>query len=131
MMNEKEYAFTAINMKKEFMERIKDFIKNHPEFGYRSAAQFLEDASRRHYEELQKQIKKQPRFEQINTDENGTKILDRYLHEVIQIYIKPHGITCDFDQTDKCDHIEYALTIQEIKDIIKQRKKECWQLPDI
>lgn len=130
MSRNPEFDFKSFNLKKEFAEKLKDFIKEHPEWGYRSVAQFLEDSARRRFEELQSQIKEPPRFEQINCDENGAKILDRKIHEVIQIYIKPQGIKCGFDLTDDCEHVKFALTKEDVREAIRKHKKEGWNLPD-
>lgn len=131
MSHKQEFDFKSFSIKKEFAESLEAFIKNHPELGYRSVAQFLEDSSRRRLEELKSQIKEPPRFEQINIDENGTKILDRKLHEVVNVYIKPNGIICGFDQTDNCEHIHYALALRDVKETIGKHKQEGWKLPDV
>ncbi len=126
----KEY--TGVSMKNEIAENVENFIKAHPMLGYRTITQFVEDATRRRLEELQAEIKEPPRFEQVNSDEEGVKILDRKIHEVVQIYIKPSGIKCSFHQTDDCEHIQYALTIKEVADNIRKKKKQGWKnLPDI
>jgi len=123
--------FVSVSIKEEFAKDIEDFIKKYPKLGYRSIAQFLEDSARRRLEELRAQQTEPPRFEPVNCDENGTKILDRQIHEVVQIYIKPSGIKCGFDQTDNCDHIDFALTLKAVQQAIKKHKKEGWQLPDV
>lgn len=46
--------FTKPSLKKELMDYIVKFIEENPELGYRSLAQFIEDAARRRIEELQK-----------------------------------------------------------------------------
>jgi len=70
-----------------------------------------------------------PRFEQINSDENGVKILDRQIHEVADIYIKPEGIKCLLDESDDCEHIAFALSLPKVKETIRKHKKEGWNLP--
>lgn len=132
MSQKPEFDFKSFSIKKEFAENLEDFVKAHPELGYRSIAQFLEDSARRRLEELQAQIKEPPRFEQINIDENGTKILDRKIHEVIQVYIKPQGIKCGLDQTSDCEHVNFALTLKDVRETIRRHKKEGWlKLPDV
>lgn len=123
--------FKSISMKEEFAESIEAFVKEHPEFGYRSIAQFLEDASRRRLEELKKQVKPLPRFEQINCDTDGCKILDRQLKRVADIHIKPTGIQCSIHHTDTCEHVEYALAQKDVRELVQKRKKEGWKLPDV
>ena len=131
MSHKPEFDFKSFSIKKEFAEKLEAFIKGHPELGYRSVAQFLEDSSRRRYEELISQIREPPRFEQINIDENGTKILDRKIREVVNVYIKPDGIKCGFHQTDNCEHVHYALTLIDVRETISKHKQEGWKLPDI
>jgi hypothetical protein len=72
-----------------------------------------------------------PRFEKINNDENGVKILDRTLGDDVEVYIKPNGIVCGYDKTDDCDHIRYALSFPEVRRLIKKHRKEGWKLPDV
>lgn len=71
-----------------------------------------------------------PRFEKINNDENGVKILDRELHTDVQIYIKPDGIKCAYDETDDCEHVKFALTFSEVRELIRKWRKKGWKLPD-
>jgi hypothetical protein len=72
-----------------------------------------------------------PRFEHFNKGPDGVKITDRKLGKIADIYFKPEGIFCELDQSDDCEHIDFALTIPEIKTIIRKRRKEGWKLPDV
>jgi hypothetical protein len=124
----KKPDFKSISIKEEFAEAIEKFVKDHPELGYRSIAQFLEDSSRRRLEELKAQIKPLPRFEQVNSDENGVKILDRDLHKVVDVYFKPSGIRCSIDETNDCEHVHFALQQSEVKRLIIAKRKEGWKI---
>ena len=44
--------YRKISLKKELCDEVEEFIREHPEFGYRSIAEFVEDAIRRRAEEL-------------------------------------------------------------------------------
>ena len=46
-------TFRRISLKKELVDYVEEFIHDHPELGYRSIAQFVEDSMRRRAEELQ------------------------------------------------------------------------------
>ena len=70
-----------------------------------------------------------PRFEKINSDADGVKILDRELENDVQVYIKPNGITCSHDGTDDCDHVKFALGFPEVRELIRKHRKEGWKLP--
>lgn len=128
-MPRKEY--TGISLKEEFAASIEKIIEEHPELGYRSIAQFVEDAARRHLENLRAQEKIKPRFEQINSDENGVKILDRELRKVIDIYFKPSGLKCSFHLSDDCEHVEFALKQRDVQDFIRMHRKDGWKLPEV
>lgn len=44
--------YSKLSLKKELADTIRKFIDAHPEYGYRSLAQFIEDAIRRRADEL-------------------------------------------------------------------------------
>jgi metal-responsive CopG/Arc/MetJ family transcriptional regulator len=64
--------YSKISLKKELMEKIEQFIREYPEHGYRSLAQFIEDAVRRRADEL-RVFELTPRFRHFNTNENRKK----------------------------------------------------------
>ncbi len=51
-MADKRTKYTKVSIKRELLEYIEIFIKQNPELGYRSLAQFVEDAIRRRADEL-------------------------------------------------------------------------------
>jgi hypothetical protein len=71
------------------------------------------------------------RLEHINADENGVKIHDRELHNTVQVYFQPSGVSCGYDGTSSCIHIDFALSQPEVKEIIRKKRKEGWKLPDV
>ena len=126
--NERQYK--NISVKTELAETIENFVEENPSYGYRSIAQFMEDAARKRLEELNA-LGTLPRFEHFNRGLNGVRITDRKLRRIADIYFKPEGIWCDLDQKANCEHITFALTVPEIQEVIRQRRKEGWKLPDI
>jgi len=124
----RKLEYRGISIKEEFASSIETFIKEHPELGYRSIAQFLEDSSRRRLEQLRAEIKPLPRLEQINADEDGVKIFDRQLHEVIQVYFKPSGVRCGYHQSNSCEHVVFALKEPDVREIIKKKQREGWKI---
>jgi metal-responsive CopG/Arc/MetJ family transcriptional regulator len=74
--------YTGVSIKEEFAQSVEDFIEEHPTLGYRSLAQFIEDATRRRLEELKAQYKALPRFDRINGDATGVLIYDHELKDV-------------------------------------------------
>jgi hypothetical protein len=50
-------GFRGISIKKEMIEDIEKFIKNHPERGYKSIAEFVAESVRCRIDELKKHYK--------------------------------------------------------------------------
>jgi hypothetical protein len=125
-------GYRTISVKTELANFVESFIAANPEYGYRSIAQFVEDASRKRLEEL-KALGMPPRFDHFNLDPNmGIRISDKKRRMIADIYVKPTGLFCDLDKSDDCEHIAFALTVPAFQDIIRdKRRKEGWKLPDV
>jgi hypothetical protein len=126
-MPETEQNFRGVSLNRNLVSEIEKFIQDYPE--YKSIADFVHEATRVRMEEVRKG--KLPRFEKINSDENGVKILDRSLADDVEVYIKPTGIVCGYDKTDDCDHVRYALSFPEVRELIRKLRKDGWKLPEI
>lgn len=122
--------YTGLSVNKNLMDIIKQFIKDYPEYGYRSLTDFVEDAVRRRADDL-KVFALTPRFSHFNLDEHGVKIGDKKLGlKAIQIYFKPEGIFCEYCGINNCMHILYALEQAEIQKVIRKKRLEGWKLPE-
>ncbi len=127
----KKYEYGKISIDKNLMDVIDQFVKEYPEYGYGSVANFVEEAVRRRAEEL-RIFDLIPRFTHFNLDENGVKISDKKLNlKAIQIYIKPQGLLCEYCRSSSCEHIKYALEQEDIQEIIRKKKREGWNLPEV
>ena len=128
-MPEKEQDFRGVSLKRELVEQIESFIVEFPQ--YKSIADFVHEAVRVRMQEIKKLSPILPRFEILNVDENGTKVIDREIHAIAQIYLKPESIWCDICERHNCVHIRYALNDTEIQKIIRKRRREGWKLPEV
>jgi Arc/MetJ-type ribon-helix-helix transcriptional regulator len=74
-----------------------------------------------------------PRFEHINADRTGIKIFDRSPKGNILVHVTftPKDINCDECENDNCEHVQYALQLTEVQEIIHERKKDGWNLPEV
>jgi hypothetical protein len=126
---EKDYR--GVSLKRELVDEVDRFVKEHLE--YKGIADFVHEAVRIRMEEIRKSHIERPlpRFEHFNMGENGVRISDRKLRRIADITFKPEGIYCELDDSDHCEHIDFALTVPEIKEIIRKKRKEDWKLPDI
>jgi hypothetical protein len=126
--------YSKISLKREFMEKIDQFIKDYPEHGYRSLAQFVEDAIRRRSDELQV-FQLTPRFSHINTYEDHATIADKKMGQdiegkrsprLIDIYVRKSenntlAFWCEYCDSAKCEHVKYALTIPKVQEILREK----------
>ena len=119
--------FKGISLKRELVEEIERFVTSHSA-QYKSVADFVHEAARLRLQEL----KSVPgRFEHFNINSEGVRVTDRERHIIADIYFKPSGIFCDVDKSSDCEHIDFALTVPKIRDVVIARKKEGWKLPDL
>jgi hypothetical protein len=71
-------------------------------------------------------------MEHFNLDENGVKILDRGLisknsphGRIVDVHFKPNKAWCVFDESDHCKHIDYALSLPVVQEILQ---KHGWKI---
>lgn len=80
------------------MDKIQKFIEDYPEHGYRSLAQFVEDAVRRRADEL-KVFELTPRFEHFNMLPDHVTIEDKKLKIWVDIYLEANELRCEHCET--------------------------------
>ena len=67
----------------------------------------------------------------LNLNGQGVLVWDPELHEAVQIVFSPKGMRCQQDQKDNCKHIQFVLSKPDIQEVIRQKRKEGWILPDV
>lgn len=72
------------------------------------------------YDRLKPELEKN-RFEHINVRDQGALIIDHMRDDYALILFKDGSAYCDKDKTDTCVHIDYALTVSKIKEILKEK----------
>ena len=132
-MSKETKDFRGVSLKRELVEQVEAFVKENPQ--YKNIADFVHEAVRVRMEDIKKIAltpkDKLPRFEHFNIGPDGARILDRQINMIADVYFKFEGIFCDLDKTSNCEHIEFALTVPKIQNIIRKRRKEGWKLPDV
>jgi Arc/MetJ-type ribon-helix-helix transcriptional regulator len=122
-----EGNYTTIKLPNDLVIEMDQLIGKH---GFKSRAEIIKDALRElltHYKTTEI-----PRFDHFNMGANGVRVTDRKLQLIADIDFKPEGIYCHLDENDHCEHIDFAITVPEIKEIIRKHKKEDgWKLPDV
>jgi len=122
--------FRGVSLKRELVEEVENFVHNYPQ--YKSIADFVHEAVRIRMEEVRRSYaeKPLPRFEHFNKGPNGVKITDRLQQRIADIEFKPKGIFCELCQKNRCEHINFAYSVPEIRSIIAEKQKEGWKLPN-
>jgi len=111
--------YRSISVKTELADFIEQYIKKNPQYGYRSISQFMEDAARQRLEDLKALTT--PQLEHYNLNEKGVLILDRSLDRIIQVYFKPDRVLCEYDETNDCRHVQFALELPEVQELLRKR----------
>ena len=121
--------YTTVRLPKELMKEIDDIIKRGIR-GYKSRAEFIKEAIRKRFEELetsQPMPKLLPPLEHFNVNEEGVRILDRTLASktstgrIIDVYFKPDNVWCDYCQSSSCRHIKFALDLPVVQEILDKK----------
>ncbi len=120
--------YTTVRLPKEIMDEIDQIIKRGIR-GYKSRAEFIKEAIRKRFEELEtsQPMPKLPPLEHFNVDEQGVRILDRTLAtktssgRIIDVYFKPESVWCDYCQSSSCQHIKFALDLPAVQEILNKK----------
>jgi len=121
--------YRGVSLQRELINLIEEYIKTHPEMGYKSLADFVTDAVREKCSELKILVatSELPQLEHFNISENGVRILDRSLGNgvskgrIIDVYFKPDKVLCEYCGTDNCRHVEFALNIPKVRKILIEK----------
>jgi hypothetical protein len=121
--------YRGITLQRELLNKIEEYIKAHPEMGYTSIAEFVKEAVREKCAELKilTPTSEQPELEHFNVCETGVRILDRSLSNgtsrgrIIDVYFKPNIIWCEYCKSDSCRHVEFALNIPKVRQILLEK----------
>jgi hypothetical protein len=60
-----------------------------------------------------------PRFQHINTYEDHAKIADYESRKIVSVYFRDNEAYCDLDDAMDCEHIECALTLDDVREALK------------
>lgn len=125
VMSKDEY--TTIRIPKELSKELDGLIGTR---GFRSKAEIVKEALRH----LLLQYARMPLFQHFNLDEideHGVKVLDYQLNRIVDVFVKPEGIRCAYCDANDCVHVQHLLTVPSIKDVIRKRRKDGWDLPEV
>ncbi|MEM4727204.1 MAG: hypothetical protein QXD04_02990 [Candidatus Bathyarchaeia archaeon] len=119
--------YRRISIKKELLDSVERYIYRNPDHGYRSLAEFIEDAIRRRGEELGLFKEEEARFEHFNCYEDHVTLWDKKFKRLVDVYFapKPPYILCSICQASDCEHAQFALSIP---DVLKALREKGWKI---
>jgi hypothetical protein len=124
--------YRGMSFQRELVDKIEEYVKTHPEMGYKSIADFVTDAIREKCAELKiltplPARAELPPIEHFNIDENGVRILDRTIANggsngrIIDVYFKPDKVYCEYCDSTDCRHVKFALAIPKVQETLRQK----------
>jgi Arc/MetJ-type ribon-helix-helix transcriptional regulator len=118
--------YTFVKIPKDLVNEVDNSI-DATGYGYRSRSEFIKDAVRRLLSEYHRKEELLPSIEHFNLNEEGVLVLDRTLQpeRIVQIFFKPEGPWCEHCESMKCRHVEFALDIPKVQDILQ---KKGWKM---
>ncbi|MEM3628878.1 MAG: ribbon-helix-helix domain-containing protein [Candidatus Bathyarchaeia archaeon] len=116
----------TIKLPKELVEEMDRLIGVK---GFRSRGEIAKEAIRQLLSQYKESLTppQLPPLEHFNISENGVRILDRTLANgysrgrIVDVYFKPDRIICEYCGTDNCRHVQFALTIPKVREILAQK----------
>ncbi|HKZ93957.1 MAG TPA: hypothetical protein VJ249_05185 [Candidatus Bathyarchaeia archaeon] len=104
--------YRSISLQRELVDKIEDCVKNHPETGYNSLADFVTNAVRKRCEELQILTPNPPQLptlEHFNINQDHVTVIDRARKIFADVYFRNSRVLCEACESENCEHVEYAL----------------------
>jgi len=113
-MPEKTSKWKSVSLPEEVIDEIKAILDQNPELGYNSVAEFIMDSIRRNPNYME-------RMEHYNVYGDHVTIYDRVLKNLADIYFQNERPYCDLCEASNCEHIEFALTLPKVINLLTDR----------
>lgn len=109
--------YRGISLQRELVDRIEEYIKNHPEAGYKSLADFVTDALRKRCEELKilGPSPEPPALEHFNVNEDHVTVIDHKRRMFADVYFRNNHVYCELCEEEDCEHVRYALGLSKVQ----------------
>ena len=121
--------YRGISLQRELVDRIEDYIKNHPEAGYKSLADFVTDALRKRCEELKilGPRPEPPALEHFNVNQDHVTVIDHKRRMFADVYFRNDRIYCELCEEEDCEHVKYALSLSKVQ---KTLERKGWRIEE-
>jgi hypothetical protein len=126
--------YRGMSFPRELVDKIEEYVKTHPDMGYKSLSDFFTDSIREKCDQLKiltpaPELPTQalPPMDRFNITEDGVRLIDRTLANgvskgrIIDIYFKPDMVWCEYCESTDCQHVKFALSIPEVQKILREK----------
>jgi len=115
--------YRGLTLQRELIDRIEEYIKTHPERGYKSLADFVTEAVRKRCEELKILVPKPepPPLEHFNINEDHVTVIDHRARMLADVYFKGNRVFCELCKAENCEHVKYALNIPKVQQLLRKK----------
>jgi hypothetical protein len=116
--------YRGISLQRELVDKIEEYINNHPETGYKSLADFITDAVRKRCEELKILVPTSlelPVLEHFNVNQDHVTIIDRRRRMFADVYFRNNHVYCELCGEENCEHVDYALNLPKVQKTLREK----------
>jgi hypothetical protein len=116
--------YRHVSLTRELVDRIEEYIKNHPERGYKSLADFVTEAIREKCIELKILVPAPPEpppLEHFNINEDHVTVIDRRRRMFADVYFRNNHVYCELCEEENCEHVKYALNLSKVQKALREK----------
>ena len=116
--------YRGISLQRELVDKIEEFIKDHPERGYKSLADFVTEAVRKRCEELKILVPtppELPELEHFNVYQDHVTVIDHKRRRIANVFFRNNTVFCDVCETKSCRHIKYAINLPKVQKVLEKK----------
>jgi hypothetical protein len=116
--------YRGVSLQRELVDKIEEYIKTHPETGYKSLADFITDALREKCIELNILVPtaaEPPDLEHFNVFEDHVTVIDRKRRVFADVYFRNNHVYCELCDEENCEHVNYALQLSKVQRLLSEK----------
>lgn len=118
-----------VHLKGELADKFKR-IKTH--LGLENDTEVIRSLITWYYYQHEKELIGPPKtMWKINANDKGVLVWDPELQAAVQIYFKQDRIVCEKCLKSDCKHIQWVVAQEDVQEIIRRKRREGWNLPEI
>jgi hypothetical protein len=122
--------FRGVSLPKDLIDTVERYIKENPNSGYKSKADFIVDSVRLRLESLGA-FPPTLSLIHLNVAENYVLLWDNKIKHSVRVFITKDNVKCEYCDSIKCYHVQFAIKLPEVEKEFERRKKLGLPIPDL